>query len=137
MQKNMAHDLISFFFSATLRLTRSEQISLPYHAKNKSSLELFSGLILLEKKAVFHINGLHERIRCNYVKKYIKYLESRIKICSCVFMTFCFRIHTSEILSWFDSLFSLCLFCEQMVSSHPHNPGHSLYICVCHMMAAA
>lgn len=64
---------------------------------------------------------------CNHVSKFVPVF----------FLIFCFKFHTSEILSWFDSLFSLlCLFCELIISDHAHNPGHSLYIYVCYVMSA-
>lgn len=52
---------------------------------------------------------------CNHV---LKFVPAR-------FMTSCFRIHTSEMLSQFDSALSLLsLVYELSISTHPHPPGH-------------
>lgn len=48
-----------------------------------------------------------------------------LKLVPAYFMTFCFRIHTSEMLSWFDSQLSLLsLAYELSISTYPHSPGH-------------
>lgn len=117
--------MISFLFCCnTQTLSRSENIPLPYHAKKSPIWKFFflASFSLIKKLPSISMGHMNEsgatKLRnilniCNHVLKFVPV----------IFMTFCFRILTSHILNLFDSLFPLLyLFCELIISSHPHNP---------------
>lgn len=101
----------------------SEHIILPYHAKKNLCYFFLLHSPWTNSSLLYQCSGHMNKSTTTPLWNIVNNCNHVLKLVLACFMTFCFRLHTSELLSLFDSLLSLLsLVYELSISTYPHPP---------------
>lgn len=121
----MAHDFVSSFCHNHQTFSRWEHIILPYHEKKLPCVFLLLHSPWTNSSLLYQCSSYMNESTTTQLQNTVNNWSHVLKLVPAYLMTFCFRIHTSEMLSWFDSQPSLLsLAYELSISTYPHSPGH-------------